>query len=269
MEQHKTILFNGHKIHFRDEGNPSRPTIVLLHGFLQSLEVWSSYLLHFMRELRVITIDLPGHGYSDTWGEVCTMEEMSDAVLEVLRQRGVDQCVMVGHSLGGYVALAFADRHPYYLRGLGLLHSHAMADSPEHRQGRMEACRQAAANSAEYVLGFIPSLFDDSRRKALELEIRELKEQCLLTSAEAIIATQRGMAERPSRLHVLARLEVPILFVYGKNDRRLPVELGLSQALEARYAEIMLLDQVAHMAHFEERDYVRHRLRNFIDTCYL
>ena len=269
MEQHNTIEYNGLRIHYRDEGTGHERTVVLLHGFLQSLEVWSSYLLHFMKKMRVITIDLPGHGYSEAIEPVATMDQMADAVHQVLLTAGVQQCVMVGHSLGGYVALAYAERYPYYLRGLGLLHSHAMADTAEGRERRRMACEQAESNRAGYILNFIPNLFDESRKRELAQEIKDLQDICLETSKEGIISTQQGMAQRPSRLDVLQRLEVPVLFVYGKNDRRIPLELGVTQAMLPRYAEIMLLENVGHMSHFEARDYVRHRLAYFVETCYL
>jgi pimeloyl-ACP methyl ester carboxylesterase len=103
----------------------------------------------------------------------------------------------------------------------------------------------------------------------LNQEIKDLQDQCLETKMESIIAAQRGMATRPSRIHVLQQLEVPILFVYGKSDPRIPVELALAQAMEAKHGEILLLEGVAHMSHLEERDYLRPRILNFVNTCYM
>lgn len=268
MEQHRTISFQGRNIHYRDEGREFSNTLVLLHGFMQSLDVWSSYTLTYMRFMRVISIDLPGHGYSDCYGDTHTMEFMADAVKAVLDAAGVDQCVMVGHSMGGYVALSFAEKYPYSLRGLGLLHSHALSDSDSHRASRYEACEEVSTNRAGYVLKFISTLFDDSKRAPLAQEIKDLQDLCLETGTQGIIAAQRGMALRSSRIGVLQRAEVPILFIYGKNDNRIPLEVAVSQAMVPHYAEIMLLDGVGHMSHIEERDYVKFRLKNFVDTCY-
>ena len=133
----------------------------------------------------------------------------------------------------------------------------------------MATCEQVALNRASYIVSFIPPLFCPENRVALTIEIKDLQDQCLETKAESIIAAQRGMAARPSRLHVLRNLEVPVLFIYGKKDPRIPIELALSQAMEARYGEIMVLENVAHMSHIEERDYVRPRIQNFVATCYL
>ena len=268
MEQHRTIIVEGRTVHYRDEGRENTRTLVLLHGFLQNLDVWSSYVLSYMNRFRVITIDLPGHGLTETFCDVHTMDFMAKIVKSVLNEAGVDQCVMIGHSMGGYVALAFAEKYPYSLRGLGLVSSHAMADSEEHRRYRDEVCMQVQENRASYIVGFVPPLFDDSKRAALSKDIKDLQDQCLLTTAASIVASQRGMAQRPSRGQTLASLDMPTLFVYGKNDVRIPVELAIGGAMMARRPEILLLEDVAHMAFMEEREYIKPRLANFVDTCY-
>lgn len=268
MEEHRTIEFRGRHIHYRDEGRSNERTLVLLHGFLQSQDVWSCYTLSYMRTMRVLAIDLPGFGYSDTYGDVHTMEFMADAVKAVLEAADVEQCVMAGHSMGGYVAMAFADKYYYSLRGLALLNSHALADDEERRRCREEDCRKASLNRAEYILSFMASLFDPSKRKALYQDVKDLQDLCLETRLDGLVAAQRGMAMRPDRVGVLQRFEMPALFIYGKNDVRNNLDLCVSQAMEAQHAEILLLSNVGHMCFMEERDYVRPRLRNFVDTCY-
>lgn len=268
MEQHRTLTVDGRTVHYRDEGRNNTKTLVLLHGFLQNLDVWSSYVLSYMNQLRVITIDLPGHGLTDTFCDVHTTEFMADIVKEVLNAAGVDQCVVVGHSMGGYVALAFAERYPYTVRGLGLVNSHAMADSTSQREGREEVCRQAQENVASYIVGFVASLFDESRRAAMSQEINDLQSQCLRTGAASVVAAQQGMMRRPSRIGVLQQLDVPVYFVYGKNDPRIPIELAVTQTLLPRRAEVLLLSDVAHMAFLEEREYLKPRLLSFVEGCY-
>ena len=88
MEQHKTIVFEGHTLHYRDEGREHTPTLVLLHGYMQSLDIWSSYILSYMRNMHVLSVDLPGHGYSETFGDVHTMDFMATAVKAVLDDAG-------------------------------------------------------------------------------------------------------------------------------------------------------------------------------------
>lgn len=268
MEQHRTIHVDGHIVHYRDEGRDNSKTLVLLHGFMQSLDVWSSYVLTYMHKMRVVTIDLPGHGLTDTFAEVHTMDFMASIVKRVLDEVAVDQCVMVGHSMGGYVALAFAERYPYNLRGLGLINSHALPDSEAQRAVRETVCCQVMENRASYVVGFIPTLFSEANRTAFSQDIKDLSDQCLETRTESIIAAQRGMMQRGSGIATLGHLEVPVLFVYGKRDSRIPVELALSQTLIPAHAEILLMERAGHMSFIEEREYVKPRIANFVDTCY-
>ena len=268
MEQHRTINIDGHTVHYRDEGRNNSKTVVLLHGFLQSLDVWSSYVLTYMSRYRVVTIDLPGHGQTDTFGEIHTMNFMAKVVRDVLSHIGVERCVMIGHSMGGYVALAFADLFPYMLRGLGLVNSHALADSEEKRSEREEVCRMVFDNKARFIVDFVPHLFSESRREEMSQDIKYLNDQCLETSAESIVAAQLGMARRPSRTNVLEELEVPVLMIHGKDDDRLLPEVAAAQALLPRRAEMIMLDRVGHMSFLEERDYVKARIANFIDNCY-
>lgn len=268
MEQHRTLEIDGHTVHYRDEGRDNPKTVVLLHGFMQSLDVWSSYVLTYMSGYRVVTIDLPGHGQTDTFSEIHTMNFMAKVVRDVLNHIGVERCVMVGHSMGGYVALAFADMFPYALRGLGLVNSHALADSEEKRASREEICHMVLDNKAKFIVDFVPRLFADCRREEMSQDIKYLKDQCLETSVESICAAQLGMARRPSRVNVLEELDVPVLLVYGKNDSRLPAELAVAHALLPRRAEMLMLDKSGHMTFLEERDYVKARIANFVDTCY-
>ena len=268
MEKHRTITFREHQIHYRDEGRQYPQTIVFLHGFLQNQDVWCSYVLSFMRSVHVISIDLPGHGLSDCYGDVYTMEFMADAVKAVLDDARVEQCVLVGHSMGGYVALAFAEKYPYLLRGMGLVNSHGFADTPEAISRREDSIEQIRSNRAGYIIDFISNLFDASKRHNMGQELKDLQDDCLETSIQGAVAAQRGMACRPSRLKTLSSIEVPILFVIGKEDPRIPVEEALSQTIEAKHAEILLLSNVGHMAHLEEREYVKLRLLNFVNTCY-
>ena len=167
MEQHRTIVYQGHTLHYRDEGRENAQTLVLLHGYLQNLDIWSSYILTYMRHMRVITIDLPGHGYSECFSEEHTMELMARTVKAVLDDADVEQCVMVGHSMGGYVALAFADLYPHHLRGLGLINSHALADTQEAIERRLQNGQREMAewNTYDYVI-----INEDAEVAAQELE---------------------------------------------------------------------------------------------------
>lgn len=268
MELHRQTEYKGAKIHYREEGRGNKNTLVLLHGFLQCLDVWSPYILTYMHSMHVIAIDLPGHGYSDNLGNVNTMEEMADVVNFVLDELEVDHCVMIGHSMGGYVALAYADLYGYRLKGLGLLHAHSLPDSQEHRERRQQVCHQVTVNRAGYILNFVPSLFCNSLRSDISQDVKDLQELCLNTQADSIIAAQIGMARRPSRVDVMSKIQVPVLSVFGKQDNRLDVDLAVSQAMIPSKAEIVLLDQCGHMSLIEEVHYLKSRISGFVSICF-
>lgn len=139
--------FNGGKIHYSDHGKGK--VIVLLHGYLESSEIWKSFAKKLASTFRVIAIDLPGHGLSDVYGEVHTMEFMASAVKELLDALIIKKVFLTGHSLGGYVTLAFLELFPDYLSGYCLFHSQPFPDPPvalEKRRREIEIVKQGKKN---------------------------------------------------------------------------------------------------------------------------
>lgn len=266
--EHSFIQFNGKRIHYQEEGKTNENVIVFLHGFLNSLDIWAPYTYSYMQSVHVIAIDLPGHGLSDTYGEVHSMEFMAHAVKAVLDNCNVTSCVMLGHSMGGYVSLAFADAFPNMLKGLILLHSQALADSNEVKEKRLAACKKIFENKSAYIVNFIPELFNKDNRELLRDEIKDLAEDSLRTTEEGIVAAQKGMAARCSRAYILSQSQFPILFIFGKHDTRIPIELGISLATLPKYSEVIMLGNASHMGHIEERKYLKSRIYNFLNSCY-
>jgi pimeloyl-ACP methyl ester carboxylesterase len=236
-------------LHFKISGKG--PTIVLLHGFLGSGEVWKSFVRRLKNYFQVITIDLPGHGASENMGPVHSMDDMAEAVRKVLNSLGINSCLMVGHSMGGYVTLAFAEKYPRLLKGIVLFHSHAAADSPEARINRDRTIAFVEKDHYSFIKNFIPDLFDPINIIKLGKEIDALKELAQGTSKEGVIAALQGMKIRPDRQHVLLNSKMPVLFVIGKNDKRIPMEVIVPQTLLPEHSEILLLDHVGHMGFIE------------------
>ena len=268
-EKHKTLPFNGRTLHYRVEGRDNTQTVVLLHGFLQNLSVWSALSLRLMHFFRVVCIDLPGHGYSDSYNNDChSMDFISRCINEVLITEGITDCVIIGHSWGGYAALAYAENFEYNVKGIGLLHSVAMPDSEEKKQQRLKVCQEVRKHRPNFVLEFIPSLFAQCNQAVLSHEIEEIKEQALDITTEAIIAAQMGMMRRSSSIYFLSRTTVPVMFIYGKQDNRIPLEVATAMATVPAYSQLLLLDNVAHMSHLENPSAVTRWIANFVMTCY-
>jgi len=203
------------------------PAIVLLHGFLESGEIWKNFSRRLKESFMVITIDLPGHGHSNISGSLTSMDEMAEAVRYVLKSLGVNSCLMAGHSMGGYVTLAFAEKYQRLLKGFVLFHSHAAADSPENRTNRDRVISLVRKDHHSFIKNFIPNLFAPSNVKKLSREIENQKNLADKTPKEGIIAALEGMKNRPDRQHVLLQSKVPVLFIIGKSDNRIPLEIRI------------------------------------------
>jgi pimeloyl-ACP methyl ester carboxylesterase len=179
------------------------------------------------------------------------MDLMAETVNHVLKELDVDACLIVGHSMGGYVALAFAEKYQRKVKGIVLFHSQAGADSAEARTNRERTVKLVEKDRKGFIRDFIPGLFDLANVKLYREEIEFLKMLSLQMPKEAIIAAIEGMKIRPDRTHVLLHSKFPILFIIGKNDSRIPMEVVLPQTTLPAHSEMLLLDNVGHIGFIE------------------
>lgn len=253
--------FEINKINYTDTGR-GKP-IVLLHGFLESLDIWDHFTKKLSESFRVICIDLPGHGKSQVFEGDLTMGVMADWVKAVLDHLNVKSCVMVGHSMGGYTTLEFAMKYPDMLKGFVLFHSHASADTEEARENRRRTINIVKLNKGGFIKEFIPDLFAEENAMIFEDEIRKLQEQASKTSAEAIIAALGAMRDRTAKIELLLNTRVPVLFIAGKEDARIPVQNIMAQAILPNHAEVLILGKTGHMGFIEAREKTLEMLKSF------
>lgn len=248
----KTIDFEGYNIHFVDKGH-GKP-IVLLHGFLESLDMWSAFTKELSLGFRVITIDLPGHGKSPDYNGVLTMEIMASWVKAVLDHVKVKKCIMVGHSMGGYVTLEFAVQYPEMLKGFCLFHSHASADTPIAKENRRRTINIVALNKAGFINQFIPDLFAKDNIGTYHSNIKTLQEAASKTPVGAIVSALEAMRDRTGKIELLLKTKIPVLFIAGKEDIRIPVQTVMAQAILPMHSEVLILGNVGHMGFIEARE---------------
>ena len=228
-------------------------TVVLLHGYLESLLVWDEFVPLLYKRVRVITLDLPGHGISEVKGEVHTMEYLADTVKGALDALQVERCTLVGHSMGGYAALAFCERYPERLEGLVLLSSTPNPDSEEKRGNRRREIELVKAGKKELLAHVAPAAgFAEENRARMSEAIEELREQVFLTEDAGITALLAGMAERPDRNEMLRRSPVRHLFILGRKDGYIPVEAAEALVAAHPEAEVKWLERSGHMGFLEE-----------------
>lgn len=260
------VQYRGDQVAFSVAGKGR--AVVLLHGFLGSREIWSGVSQKLNRSYRMVCVDLPGHGESACYGYVHSMELMAGAVKAVLDHLRLRRYVMIGHSMGGYAALAFAELYPDHLKGLCLFHSTAYADPPARQAERERAVALVRANRRLYAKNTIPGLFAEKNVQYLKEEIGMATRLAASTSRRGIVAALRGMKDRPSRDVILGMATYPVLIVAGEHDKVLPVAQLKEQAGLPKNGSLLLLEHDGHFGFLESPRQSLKALRSFIRRCY-
>ncbi|PTT09654.1 alpha/beta hydrolase, partial [Flavobacterium sp. HMWF030] len=237
--------------------------IVLLHGFLENKKMWLDYVTLFSDKHRIITIDLLGHGKSEPLGYVHSMEENANVVHEVLEHLKIEKATILGHSMGGYVGLAFAELFPKSIQKLVLLNSTSREDSAEKKLNRTRAIKAVKQNYVGFVSLAIANLFSENNRTRLADKIENVKTEALKTPLQGIIASLEGMKIRKDRESLLQQNLFPVLLILGKKDPVLNYEDSISQ-IEDTTGELVSFED-GHMSHIENKEELKTILLNFFE----
>ena len=243
----KQIQFKNTNISYTDSGKGT--AIALLHGFLENQKMWNAFVPEFSKKYRVITIDLLGHGNTECMGYVHSMEDNADVVHAVLAELRIRKAIFVGHSMGGYVALAFAEMYPDYIKGLVLLNSTSRADSDERKANRDRAIKAVKQSFANFISLSIANLFSEENRERLKDQIELVKKEALKTPLQGIVASLEGMKIRMDREVILHLTPYPKMLILGKKDPVLNYEEGIEQIEETNVQLITFPD--GHMSAIE------------------
>lgn len=263
---HKYARFKGGKIAFTDKGKGR--AVVLLHGFLGNKDIWADTRDALAKHFRVICIDLPGHGQSDCFGYIHSMDLMAKAVKTVMDQLRLKRYVLAGHSMGGYAALAFAELFSEHVRGICLFHSTSYADSEQKKKDRSKAIRSVKLNPNVYVRATIKNLFAAKNLKLLKKEISFATKIARKTPKRGIVNALEGMKDRPSRDILLHFAEYPIQFIVGRYDNILPMQSLLDQSALCKKGHTLLLENSGHMGFLEQPDICVKHLKRFFRAAF-
>ncbi len=255
----KQIQFKNTSISYSDTGKGN--AIILLHGFLENQSMWDNYITTFSKKNRVITIDLLGHGETECLGYVHSMEDNADVVHAVLSELRIRKAILVGHSMGGYVALAFAELYPENVKGLVLLNSTARADSEERKLNRDRAIRAVKQSFVNFISLSIANLFSEVNRERLAAEIEIVKNKALKTPLQGIVASLEGMKIRNDREVLLHLTAFPKLLILGEKDPVLPFEETKEQVDNTKVQLVTFPD--GHMSHIENQEALTQILLTF------
>lgn len=262
----KKLRYEGSEMAYQVEGKGT--TVVLLHGFCEDHKIWEEFQ-HDLREepYQVVVADLPGFGASDVV-EGITVEGMAKRVHALLQELNTGPAVLIGHSMGGYVGLAFARLFPGALMALGLFHSHPYADEEDKK-----ALRQKSVEFIQrqghilFVKQLIPGLFADNFARSNAFLLEKLIYRAAKFPSEGIIAAQQAMMARRDETETLRHTKVPVLFIVGKQDTSIPADKNLAQTHLPEVASIHILEKAGHMGQFEARKATQRYVRQFVAFC--
>ncbi len=237
-------------LNFERKGNGTE-ILVLLHGFMENLSIWNDMAPHLSDHFSLLKIDLPGHGQSDILADVHTMELMAEEVNAVLDHQNLEKVHLLGHSMGGYVSLAFAEKHPEKLKSLTLFFSSYLADDEEKKEQRIKSYRIIKDAFPHYARAGVPNLFNPNERDILEGKIETALETALSTNNLGALASVKGMVERTDKKHILENLEAKILILAGKHDNAVKTDIMIKNLPDRTNIKSYVLD-CGHNGHWEK-----------------
>ena len=237
-------------LHYEMTGN-GKENLVLLHGFMESSEIWKFLEPHLSDQFKIIKIDLPGHGKSPNYREINTMEMMAKEVDKVISDLNLEKIHLLGHSMGGYVSLAFAELFPEKVKSMTLFFSTFFADNDEKKEQRRNSFRIIKDAFAHYVNVGIPNLFNPNEKDILEGKINFTKEIALSTDNYGVLAAVKGMIERTDKLEIIQIIDAKILVLTGKHDSAVNIEKTLKHLPDKTNIKSYVLD-CGHMGQLEK-----------------
>jgi pimeloyl-ACP methyl ester carboxylesterase len=262
----KLLDYKGSSIHYFIEGKGT--PLVLLHGFGEDHTIFKNQVDFLKEHCQVFVPDLPGSGTSDLLkSSAPSVEEMADSIHDLLLAENILACIMLGHSMGGYITLAFAEKYPEMLTGFGLVHSTAFEDNEEKKETRrkgIEAIKKYGAYS--FLKNTTPNLFSTKFKQAHPEQLEALIEKGKEFTNEALAYYYTAMIQRPDRTSVLKNSKVPVLFIIGTEDIATPLKDLLEQVHLPVISHIHILAGVGHMGMLESPSAVNNHVLHFIQN---
>ncbi|MEA2058291.1 MAG: alpha/beta hydrolase [Actinomycetota bacterium] len=252
-------VIDGNEFFHRERGNG--PVALFIHGFPLDSSMWIEQLVALSDVRRCVAPDLRGFGRSDpSIRPALSMDEHADDLVDLLDALGIDLVDLVGLSMGGYVSLAFAERHPERLRSLALVDTKATADSDEAKAGRDRMAAKVVAQGREAIVAdLMPVLVAGTASTWLEGRVRQMVTD---TRVETMVAALEGMKQRPDRTGVLGEIDVPVTVIVGEQDV-LMTPADTRAMAEAAGATVTVIPDAGHMSPIEQPGAVAEALREF------
>ncbi len=263
----KWIVFKGINGFYKVEGTGA--TLMLVHGFIEDGGMWNEIVKALRKHYCVIVPDLPGFGESplkDNTPTALSMEFYAEYIHEILKQEKIKKAIILGHSMGGYVALSFAEKYGQMLSGFGLINSHCYADSDEKKINRKKGIEFIRRNGTEvFVETLYHSIFSEKFIAKNRKLVNSLIAKAMKYEPAAVMLANEAMMNRKDKSEILKKAKVPVLFINGKQDESAPLQHTLKQALLPDIADVHFFDGCKHMSVFEKKKETIGAIRAFCE----
>jgi pimeloyl-ACP methyl ester carboxylesterase len=253
------------KIFYTEEGKGY--PLVFLHGFCETHEIWRGFGERLSHEFKVYTLDLPGFGQSPLSPYEVSIDMIANEVYEWLLARNISECVMIGHSLGGYVTLEIAKKFPNILKAFGLVHSTAYADTPEKKENRTKSMEFIEKHGLDtFIDSFVSNLFYEKRKEDFTEQIAWVKQIAKSTPQDTVLKYTAAMRDRDDSIWFIKEYDKPILFIAGEHDSIIPINKSKEQIKWMKHPYIKLMPDVGHMGMIENHEECVNAIKRFVQV---
>lgn len=267
MDTDQFILFRDSKVHYDIYGDGK--VVVLIHGFGEDGSIWNYTSNKLKNSFKIVIPDLPGSGTSEILKEdlQISVDDYAEVISEILKKESIKKCIVIGHSMGGYIALAIANNYSEMLTGIGLINSTAYADDEAKKQDRQRSIEFLQQNDAtSFLKTSVPKLFADKFKEEKIIEIQALIDSLKYFTSEVLIQYQRAMINRPQRVDVLQKNNLPVLFIIGEKDPVIPLEKSLQQCHLPAISYVHILEEAGHMCMIEKKEECFELLTSYLNN---
>jgi len=240
--------------------------LIFLHGFCETSYVWKGLAELLKDEFRVICPDLPGFGKSMPLSKNFSVDDVACHLKNWLEDINVKKCIIVGHSLGGYVTLSFARQFPDLIDAFCLFNSSVYKDSPEKKENRNKLIEHLHENGVKpFIRTFVPSLFYAERLEEFDSVIKNIREEGLKLSVDTVAGYAAAMRDRKESVDVLKKFKDKVLVIAGEEDNNVPKEVSSKIGEMIETCNFYLLPASAHMSMFEQKVRSAEIIKDFVN----
>lgn len=244
------------------------PAVMLIHGLCESGAVWKEHAQYLSASYRVLVPDIPGYGESAPFKDAAfSLENIAKTLFAVADAEQMDQFTIIGHSMGGYAALAMAEAQPQRINGISLFHSTSLSDSPEKQNGRERTVKILRQNRDLFFREVFKNLFNAHRLEEFMPMVNTLIQESAGIETETVIQTLIALRDRKNRFEWLTQYGGKKSYFIGRFDNVLPAEELINEAIAAG-ADYLVSETSGHMAFFESPEEVKQYLNQFLNSVY-